>query len=107
MQEYPAKLAADSLINFEHSKADFPVVITSSTTNTLESLGIVKPLLKINLPSDLSAKIVSKFNCLPISYPTTIPPIAGDKTISIDLKFFLMSQNSNLDIKGQIHARSS
>ena len=75
----PTNLALDFLINLTHSKLDFPVVITSSTINTLEFFLIKNPLLKLNLPLTLSQKIVSLFNNLPISYPTTIPPIAGDK----------------------------
>ena len=54
-------------INFEHSKLDFPVVITSSTTSTLDFLFILKSLLKRNLLSTLSQNIVSIFNNLPIS----------------------------------------
>ena len=42
------------------------------------------------MPSDLSAKIVSTFNIFPISYPITIPPIAGDKIMSILPKFSLI-----------------
>ena len=79
-----------SFIISEHSNTDLPVVITSSTIRIFEFFGISNPLLKINCALDLSAKIVFIFNCLPISYPTTIPPIAGDKIMSILLKFFLI-----------------
>ena len=63
----PTIFALASVINFEHSKLDFPVVITSSTINTLASFFILKSLLNVKLPSTLSENIVSLFNNLPIS----------------------------------------
>jgi len=77
---------------------DLPVVITSSITNTLLFLLILNPLLKVNLPLILSQKIVSFFKILPISYPTTIPPIAGAKIKSKSLKFFLILLAKDLQI---------
>ena len=90
MQANPTSLAFDFLINFVHSKLDFPVVITSSTIRTLDFFLILKPLLILNSPLTLSQKIVSFFNNLPISYPTIIPPIAGDRIKSIFLNLFLI-----------------
>ena len=90
IQAKPTSLALFVFTILEHSIADFPVVITSSTIRTLESGGITNPRLNNNLSIFLSAKIVCVFNCLPISYPTTIPPKAGDKTISISLKLLLI-----------------
>ena len=63
-------------------------MITSSIINTFDFGLILKPLLNLNFPFILSQKIVSIFKILPISYPITIPPIAGDKIISIFLNFF-------------------
>ena len=57
--------------------------MTSSTINFLCFLLILKPLLNEKILSTLSAKIVSTFKILPISYPITMPPIAGE---SIKLK---------------------
>ena len=59
-QAKPTKLALFIFTISEHSIADFPVVITSSTISTLESCGIANPLLNVNLLFDLSAKIVSQ-----------------------------------------------
>ena len=67
IQAKPTKLALFIFTISEHSKADFPVVTTSSTISTLESCGIVNPLLKVNLPLILYEKIDWVFNCLPIS----------------------------------------
>ena len=90
MHAKPTNLDLLFFIIFEHSKTDLPVVITSSTIRTFEFSGILKPRLNISLPSNLSAKIVSIFNCRPTSYPTTIPPIAGESIISIFLNFFFI-----------------
>ena len=89
-QAKPKILALDFLINLTHSKLDLPVVITSSTINTREFFLIEKPLLNLNFPSTRSQNIVSLFNNLPISYPIIIPPIAGDKIISIFFMCFLI-----------------
>ena len=51
---------------------------------------MLNPLLNLNLPLTLSAKIVSIFKSLPISYPITIPPMAGARIKSIFLNFFLI-----------------
>ena len=52
-----------------------------------------KPKMAEKICLSLSEKIVSLFNILPISYPTTIPPIAGDKIRSNSLKsFFIFSE---------------
>ena len=64
---YPTIFALLSKTNFEHSKLDFPVVITSSTIKTFWSFFIKKSLLSLNSPLTLSEKIVSLFNNLPIS----------------------------------------
>ena len=62
-----------------------PVVTISSTINTLDFLGILKPLLKIRSPPTRSAKIPF----VPSSFATpediNIPPIAALTTISIFL----------------------
>ena len=58
----PTSLAPAFLINFTHSKLDFPVVITSSTINTLDPLLILKFLLNINFPFTRSENIVFFFN---------------------------------------------
>ena len=66
----------------------FPIVIYESQKRiikTLEFLLMLNPLLNLNLPLTLSAKIVSIFKSLPISYPITIPPIAGARIKSIFL----------------------
>ena len=42
----------------------------------------------------LSEKIDSQFNLLAISYPITIPPIAGDKIKSIELNSQLKPNNT-------------
>ena len=63
----------------EHSKLDFPVVITSSTTRILCFFLISNPLRNSKLLFTLSAKIVSTSKRRPISYPITIPPIAGER----------------------------
>ena len=55
-------LAPASLTNFEHSKLDLPVVITSSTIRTLLLFFIIKSRLSLNSPFTLSANIVSLFN---------------------------------------------
>ena len=52
--------------NFEHSRLDLPVVITSSTIKTLVSFFILKSLLNLNSPLTLSENIVSLFNNFPI-----------------------------------------
>ena len=51
---------------------------------------MLNPLLNLNLPLTLSAKIVSIFKSLPISYPITMPPMAGAKIKSIFLNRFLI-----------------
>ena len=63
----PNKLASFVITILEHSKADLPVVMTSSTIKTLAFSGIEKPRLNVNLLFTLSQKIVSFFNNLPIS----------------------------------------
>ena len=84
--EYPIILAFAFVTSFEHSKLDFPVVITSSTIKTFEPSFIIKSLLSENSPFILSEKIVSTPNNLPISYPIIIPPIAGESIKSILVK---------------------
>ena len=77
IQANPTRFDLFKVTISEHSRADLPVVITSSTISTFEFDGILNPLLSINLPFNLSEKIVWTPSCLPISYPKTIPPIAG------------------------------
>ena len=43
IQAYPTIFAFFSFTNFEHSKLDLPVVITSSIIRTLDFLFIMKP----------------------------------------------------------------
>ena len=100
-----AKISALLILTiFEHSSADLPVVITSYTIRTFEFFGIANPLLNINFFFSLSAKILLVFNCLATSYPTTIPPKAGDRTISIlsnsDLIFSHNDEQINADFSG-------
>ena len=47
MHAYPIKFALNFFNKSEHSRADFPVVITSSTIKTFELGFITKPLLKV------------------------------------------------------------
>ena len=90
MHEKPSILPLDFFTNLEHSRVDFPVVITSSTINTFEFFLILNPRLNLNFPLILSEKIVSTFNNFPISYPIIIPPTAGDKIKSIlENSFFI------------------
>ena len=92
MQAYPIISALLKLTSFEHSKLDFPVVMTSSTIKTLLPFSILKSLLNLNSLSTLSEKIVLLFSNLPNSYPTIIPPIAGDKIMSKSVNsFFILS----------------
>ena len=70
----PKRDAFAFLINFTHSKLDFPVVITSSIIKTLDPFFYFKSSLRVNFPFTLSQKIVSFFKSLPISYPIIIPP---------------------------------
>ena len=50
---YPTIIAPAASTNCEHSKLDFPVVITSSTIRTLEFFLIKKSLLSLNTPFTL------------------------------------------------------
>ena len=72
-----------------HSYAELPVVITSSATTTFAFFFISKPLLNSNwLLAFFSTKIEGRASCFATSKPTTIPPIAGESTISAS-KFFV------------------
>ena len=53
MQTNPRTFALALTISFEHSKLDFPVVITSSTIKTFDFCFILKPLLSLNFPLTL------------------------------------------------------
>jgi len=59
-----------------------PRVTTSSTTMNFSSGEIWKPRRKTSLPSSFSTKIWRLPNQRPTSWPTMIPPRAGEMTVS-------------------------
>ena len=60
-----------------------PVLSTSSIIRIFSFSLTLNPLLNFIAPSDRSENIVFLFSCLPTSVPKTIPPIAGEITLSI------------------------
>ena len=73
----PAALATSIV-----SRVDPPVVTTSSTTSTRSPAAIVKPRRSFSAPSSRSAKSARAPMARATSCPMTIPPSAGDNTVS-------------------------
>ena len=90
IENIPITLASYFFIALIHSSEDFPVVITSSITTTLDFFFILKPLLKQSSELTLSKKIDLFPNISPTLLPIIMPPIAGDTTKSISSSLILV-----------------